>query len=98
MADSEHSTRRPKRTQKALEQEGGCEEMQTRKYMLIMSVYAVMPRSAIIDPVTFTINRTGSSRSRSRTNTDRILAIRSHWRFDGGRLDSRRSRSIPGRN
>ena len=44
MADSEQSTRRPKRTakrtQKALEQEGGCEEMQTRKYMLIMSVYA----------------------------------------------------------
>ena len=61
-------------------------------------VEAVMPRSAIIDLVTFTINRTGSSRSRSRTNTDRILAIRSRWRFDGGRLDSRRSRSIPGRN
>ena len=44
MADSEQSTRRPKktakRTQKALEQEGGCEEMQIRKYMLIMSVYA----------------------------------------------------------
>ena len=44
MADSEQSTRRPKRTgkrtQKALEQEGGCEKMQTRKYMLIMSVYA----------------------------------------------------------
>ena len=61
-------------------------------------VETVMPRSAIIDPVTFTINRTGSSRSRSRTNTDRILAIRSRWRFDGGRLNSRRSRSIPGRN
>ena len=42
-----------------------------------------MPRSAIIDPVTFTANRTGSTRSRWRTNSDRVLPIRSRWRFDG---------------
>ena len=46
-------------------------------------VPAVMPRSAIIDPVTFTANRTGSTRSRWRTNSDRVLPIRSRWRFDG---------------
>ena len=63
-----------------------------------LHVDSVMPRSTIIDPVMFTINHTGSSRSRSRTNTDRILAIRSCWRFDGGRLDSRRSRSIDTRS
>ena len=44
---------------------------------------SVMPRSAIIDPVTLTANRTGSTRSRWRTNSDRVLPIRSHWRFDG---------------
>ena len=43
----------------------------------------VMPRSAIIDPVTFTANRTGSTRSRWRTNSDRVFPIRSRWRFDG---------------
>ncbi|KAL5506444.1 hypothetical protein EMCRGX_G008081 [Ephydatia muelleri] len=42
-----------------------------------------MPRSAIINPVTFTSNRTGSTRSRWRTNSDRVLPIRSRWRFDG---------------
>ena len=33
--------------------------------------------------VTFTANRTGSKRSRWRTNSDRVLPIRSRWRFDG---------------
>ena len=31
------------------------------------------PRSANIDPIMFTANRTGSSRSRSRMSKDRIL-------------------------
>ena len=44
---------------------------------------AVMPRSAIIDPVTFTANRTGSPRTFLRTNSDRVIPIRSRWRFDG---------------
>ena len=43
----------------------------------------ISSRSAIIDPVTFTANRTGSKRSRWRTNSDRVLPIRSCWRFDG---------------
>ena len=42
----------------------------------------MMPRSAIIDPVTFTANRAGLPRSRLRTNSDRALPIRSRWRFD----------------
>ena len=42
-----------------------------------------MPRSAIIDPVTFTANRAGSPRTRLRTNSDRVLPVRSRWRFDG---------------
>ena len=59
---------------------------------------SVMPRSAIIDPVTFTANRTGSTRSRWRTNSDRVLPNGHVGGLTVGRLDSSRSRSISGPN
>ena len=43
----------------------------------------VLPRSAIIDPVTITANRTGSSRSPSRTVADRIQPTRSKLTVTG---------------
>ena len=44
---------------------------------------AVLPRSAIIDPVTITANRTGSSRSSSRVVADRMQPIRSKLTVTG---------------
>ena len=44
-------------------------------------IYKGASSDAAVDPVTFTANRTGSKRSRWRTNSDRVLPIRG--RFDG---------------
>ena len=76
-----------------MSQEG--EEEVDRSDRVTQRFPTVMPRSAIIDPVTFTANRTGHVGGRT------VTVFYQYGHGGGltvGRLDSSRSRSISGPN